>query len=141
MIRMATELDLQELMQIENECFSRPYSNESFLQDLRGDKVKAFVKILNEKIVGFISLYIFLDEANLQQIAVLEDFRRKGISSELIEYSVEYLKQNKVKKIYLEVNETNFVAIKTYEKFGFKQVVTRKNYYGNQSAVVYELML
>lgn len=141
MIRMATELDLQELMQIENECFSRPYSSESFLQDLRGDKVKAFVKILNEKIVGFISLYIFLDEANLQQIAVLEDFRRKGISSELIEYSVEYLKQNKVKKIYLEVNETNFVAIKTYEKFGFKQVVTRKNYYGNQSAVVYELML
>lgn len=141
MIRMATELDLQELMQIENECFSRPYSSESFLQDLRGDKVKAFVKILNEKIVGFISLYIFLDEANLQQIAVLEDFRRKGIASELIEYSVEYLKQNKVKKIYLEVNETNFVAIKTYEKFGFKQVVTRKNYYGNQSAVVYELML
>ena len=141
MIRMATELDLQELMQIENECFSRPYSSESFLQDLRGDKVKAFVKILNEKIVGFISLYIFLDEANLQQIAVLEDFRRKGIASELIEYSVEYLKQNKVKKFYLEVNETNFVAIKTYEKFGFKQVVTRKNYYGNQSAVVYELML
>ena len=141
MIRMATELDLQELMQIENKCFSRPYSSESFLQDLRGDKVKAFVKILNEKIVGFISLYIFLDEANLQQIAVLEDFRRKGIASELIEYSVEYLKQNKVKKFYLEVNETNFVAIKTYEKFGFKQVVTRKNYYGNQSAVVYELML
>ena len=141
MIRIATELDLQELMQIENECFSRPYSSESFLQDLRGDKVKAFVKILNEKIVGFISLYIFLDEANLQQIAVLEDFRRKGIASELIEYSVEYLKQNKVKKFYLEVNETNFVAIKTYEKFGFKQVVTRKNYYGNQSAVVYELML
>lgn len=141
MIRIATELDFQELMQIENECFSRPYSSESFLQDLRGDKVKVFVKILNEKIVGFISLYIFLDEANLQQIAVLEDFRRKGIASELIEYSVEYLKQNKVKKFYLEVNETNFVAIKTYEKFGFKQVVTRKNYYGNQSAVVYELML
>ncbi len=138
---MATELDLQELMQIENECFSRPYSNESFLQDLCGDKVKVFVKIQNEKIVGFISLYIFLDEANLQQIAVLEDFRRKGIASELIEYSIEYLKQNKVKKFYLEVNETNFVAIKTYEKFGFKQVVTRKNYYGNQSAVVYELML
>lgn len=141
MIRMATELDLQELMQIENEYFSRPYSSESFLQDLRGDKVKVFVKIQNEKIVGFISLYIFLDEANLQQIAVLEDFRRKGIASELIEYSVEYLKQNNVKKFYLEVNETNFVAIKTYEKFGFKQVVTRKNYYGNQSAVVYELML
>ena len=141
MIRIATELDLQELMQIENECFSRPYSSESFLQDLSGDKVKVFVKIQNKKIVGFISLYIFLDEANLQQIAVLEDFRRKGIASELIEYSVEYLKQNKVKKFYLEVNETNFVAIKTYEKFGFKQVVTRKNYYGNQSAVVYELML
>lgn len=141
MIRKATELDLQELMQIENECFSRPYSSESFLQDLLGDKVKVFVKIQNEKTVGFISLYIFLDEANLQQIAVLEDFRRKGIASELIECSVEYLKQNKVKKFYLEVNETNFVAIKTYEKFGFKQVVTRKNYYGNQSAVVYELML
>ena len=51
MIRMATELDLQELMQIENECFSRPYSSESFLQDLSGDKVKVFVKIQNKKII------------------------------------------------------------------------------------------
>lgn len=141
MIRIANECDLNGIVEIEQDCFARPYSSESILQDLRGDKVKTFVYVENETIVGFISVYVFFDEANLQQIAVTSKYRNKGIASVLLQYAINYLKQQPVVKFYLEVNENNLIAIKTYEKFGFKKVVTRKNYYGNQDALVYELML
>lgn len=141
MIRIAKECDLDDIIKIERDCFARPYSGELILQDLRGDKVKTFVYAENETIVGFISVYVFLDEANLQQIAVESKHRNKGIASALLQYVINYLKHQPVVKFYLEVNENNLIAIKTYEKFGFKKVVTRKNYYGNQNALVYELML
>lgn len=141
MIRLATAKDIDQLMGIENACFSRPYSVESFLSDIEGDKVKVFVEDNAGELLAFISVYVFLDEANLQQIAVLEKYRKKGIASNLIEYAVNYLTDAKVKRFYLEVNENNLIAIKVYEKLGFKKVITRKNYYGNQSAIVYERLL
>ncbi len=141
MIRPAGVADLAALMEIENACFDRPYSAESVLGDLKGDKVKTFVFQDGDNILGFISVYVFLDEANLQQIAVLESHRKKGYAKALILNAIDYLKQNKIKKFYLEVNETNKIAISLYEKLGFEKVITRKNYYGSNSAMVYEMLL
>lgn len=141
MIRKAEIKDINVLMAIENACFAKPYSYESFLSDMQGDKVTIFVEEQNAEIVGFVSLYVFLDEANLQQIAVLPSYRRNGYAENLINYSKQYLKERNVKKFYLEVNETNNIAIKVYEKTGFQKVITRKNYYGNDSAIVYEVLL
>lgn len=141
MVRQANIEDIDCLMAIENTCFSKPYSYDTFLSDMQGDKVTFFVEEQNEEIVGFISLYVFLDEANLQQIAVVPKCRRKGYAENLIEYAKHFLKDKGVKKFYLEVNENNNIAIKVYEKVGFQKVVTRKNYYGNESAIVYEMLL
>jgi len=140
-IRLATVKDIDQLMEIENTCFSHPYSVESFLSDIEGDKVKIFVEEDKGVLIAFISVYVFLDESNLQQIAVLEKYRKKGIASNLINYAIQYLIENGVKRFYLEVNENNLIAIKVYEKLGFQKVITRKNYYGNQSAIVYERLL
>ena len=91
--------------------------------------------------MGYISLFHFLDEANLQKIAVIESERRKGIATELIEFSIEYLKSQNIKSFYLEVNENNLIAIKVYEKLGFNNISTRSNYYGNESAIIYQKYL
>ena len=100
-----------------------------------------FLYLKNDKVVGYISVYHFLDEANLQKIAVLENERRNGIATELINYSADYIKQLGIKTFYLEVNEHNLIAIKVYEKLGFKKISTRKNYYGEDSAIVFEKSL
>lgn len=141
MIRRANLKDIDCLMEIENSCFSKPYSYETFLSDLQNDKIAIFVNEQSGNIIGFISVYCFMGEANLQQIAVLEKHRGKKVAQNLILHSIDYLKEIKAEKYYLEVNEQNQIAIRIYEKLGFKKVVTRKNYYGNKSAIVYEMLL
>ena len=82
--------------------------------------------------------YYFLDEANLQKIAVLDSYRRKGIATQLIENVEKELLANNIEIFYLEVNEHNLIAISVYEKLGFDKLSTRKNYYGNDSAIIFQ---
>jgi ribosomal protein S18 acetylase RimI-like enzyme len=49
----------------------------------------------------------------------MKDYERMGIASELVRQCVEYAKQNKFKKIKLEVHEDSIPAIHLYKKFGF----------------------
>ena len=141
MIRLATDKDALNIYNLEIINFNNPYSIDTIKKDLDNDKIKIFVYEKSNQILGYISVYYFLDEANLQKIVVSESERRKGIASELINYSIEYLKQNNIEKYYLEVNENNLIAIKVYEKLGFKKVSTRKNYYGSDSEIIFEMKL
>lgn len=141
MIRRAELKDIESLMEIENACFSKPYSYETFLSDLGNDKVTIFVNEQSGKVIGFVSIYCFMGEANLQQVAVFEKYRGNKVAQNLILYGIGYLKGINAEKFYLEVNEQNQIAIRIYEKLGFKKVVTRKNYYGDKSAIVYEMLL
>lgn len=142
MIRKALISDALNIYNLELMCFNNNhYSLQTIQSDLENEKVVYFVYEKNEKIVGYISCYYFLEEANLQKIAVIEDERRNGIATKLIEYASDYLKSNNVETFYLEVNENNEIAIKVYEKLGFNKISTRKNYYGNDSAVIFQKTL
>ena len=141
MIRFASESDALSIYNLEILNFSSPYSLDTIISDLKNNKVMTFVYEKLGRIVGYISIYYFLDEANLQKIVVTESERRKGVATELINYAIQFLKKNGISKFYLEVNEHNLIAIKVYEKLGFKKVSTRKNYYGEDSAIIFEKLL
>ncbi|HLI45963.1 MAG TPA: N-acetyltransferase [Geobacterales bacterium] len=70
-------------------------------------------------------------KGHLISIAVLDQFRRKGIASSLIKTTIERLTKKKVNEFYLEVRVTNYPAISLYKKFNF--VVTNKipSYYSD----------
>lgn len=141
MIRKATINDALEIYNLEISCFNSHYSIKTIQDDINNEKVVYFLYLKNEKVVGYISIYYFLDEANLQKIAVIENERRNGIATQLIQYASNYLKENKVTSFYLEVNEHNSIAIKVYEKLGFNKISTRENYYGSDSAIIYQKFL
>jgi len=138
MIKRATTKDVLDIYNIELSCFNNSYSMQTIQDDINNDKVAIFLYLKNDKPVGFISVYYFLDEANLQKIAVIESERRNGIATKLINYASTFLKENKINSFYLEVNEHNLIAINVYEKLGFKKISTRQNYYGNDSALVFQ---
>ncbi|MEB3757544.1 MAG: ribosomal protein S18-alanine N-acetyltransferase [Desulfurococcales archaeon] len=53
-------------------------------------------------------------------IAVLPEYRNRGLGSRLLEKAIDLMKQNYgIKKVYLEVRISNEVAINLYKKFGF----------------------
>ena len=141
MIRKATIQDALEIYNLDVMCFNNHYSLSTIQADLENDKVVFFVYEKNNQIVGYISVYYFMDEANLQKIAVIQKERRQGLATELIQYSIEYLKAQNIGNYYLEVNEHNLIAIKVYEKLGFNIISTRKKYYGEDSAIIFEKKL
>ena len=141
MIRKASIDDAINIYNLDMLCFNRHYSLETIKSDLSNDKVLIFVFEKNNNIVGYISVYYFMDEANLQKIAVIDSERRKGVATQLINYAIQELLKENVVNFYLEVNENNLIAINVYEKLGFEKVSIRNNYYGNESAIIFEKKL
>ena len=99
---------------------------------------KTYEKVINYRIgderVAFISYSIIYERAELNYIAVITKYRRRGIAQKLFEYVVDDLKNNMVKNLSLEVNVNNESAVRFYLKNGFKIESIRKKYYGNDDA-------
>lgn len=67
---------------------------------------------------------------HLISIAVLPEYRRKGVASALLAETINVMKNiYGVDSIYLEVRVSNHPAIRLYEKFGFKKVRRIRSYY------------
>ena len=66
----------------------------------------------------------------LEYIWVHKDYRKNGIGSKLMD---KMFSEN-VSNITLEVRKSNIDAIGLYEKYGFKVVSVRDNYYGSEDA-------
>ena len=86
-------------------------------------------------------MQIVLDEGNINNIAVDENFRNKGIASGILNNIISQCKDRKVAVMFLEVNEHNESAIALYTKFGFEKIGERKNYYKSGNAIIMSLKL
>lgn len=125
---MNDESSAEEIEEIEKECFSIPWSKKSITESfLHGTKFLLYKE--DGKTVGYIGLTVVLDEGYVTNIAVLPQYRRKGIASALIESCIDIATEKNLSFISLEVRKSNFAAIKLYEKYGFKVMGERKNFY------------
>lgn len=88
---------------------------------------------LKDELVGYINFSIIYDRAELNYICVKEEYQNKGVGKEIMNF---FIKQCNVSNITLEVNINNLKAIKLYEKYGFKKVSIRKNYYDGEDAML-----
>ena len=89
----------------------------------------------NNNIKGFIHTQNGLDIIDLLNIIVKPEYQNQGIGSVLLKYIIDN-KQNK--KIMLEVRSKNINAIKLYQKYDFKIINIRKNYYKDDDAIIME---
>ncbi len=65
-------------------------------------------------------------------IAVLPEYRRRGIATSLMNHALTALRDiYKCREVYLEVRVSNIPAIKLYEKLGFRKVKVIKAYYAD----------
>lgn len=111
-----------------------------FKEELNNTNTHYIIAIDDNNIVGFGGISVVLDESTLNNIAVRIDKRNQGIASQILEELINLSKKLNCSFITLEVNVTNSAAIKLYEKFGFKNLGIRKNYYhGNTDAYIMTL--
>ena len=70
-----------------------------------------------------------LDEAEICNVAVRADARKRGVGKALLNRLIEYGKSDKRTRFLLDVRVGNEAAISLYKKLGFKEDGIRPNFY------------
>ena len=97
------------------------------------DYTKIYAYKTNNKYVSFIVAQILYENAEIIDIYVTNDYRRRGIAKELMNTIIN---NKEVKNITLEVNINNKNAILLYNSLGFKEATKRKGYYNGEDALL-----
>ena len=115
-------------------CYN--WTKKMFMDEL--DNKHSFFKILflDDKIIGYIIYHIIIDEAEILDVVIYNEFKRQNLGKYLLEQTIGNILKQKVKIIFLEVSEKNIPAINLYLKLGFKQYGIRKNYYKNSETAL-----
>ncbi len=133
-------IDLQNIQDILLTEFDNFWSYTVFENELKNSNSEYFVAKHNTEIVGFAGIWKSLDTFHLTNIVTKISKRNLGIASALLEKIINVSKSESATSLTLEVNENNFNAIKLYEKYNFKKIGIRKNYYGqNKNAIIMTL--
>lgn len=130
MIREALVLDIPKINELGcllEDNFNKVYQINEMLND---GISKVYVYEKDDLIVGFIIATDLKETCDILSIVVDPLYRNKGIASNLIDYLISSLDEE-LKLITLEVSVNNKNALSLYDKFGFKVVNVRKNYYAN----------
>ena len=98
--------------------------------------IKVVAIFLKKKIIGIYVVQTIIDEAQINYFSIKQKFRRKGYGSSLMNYLIKECEKINIKKLLLEVSETNSIAENFYCKFDFLTVGRRKNYYKDGSDAI-----
>ena len=114
---------------LEEICFSTPWSENAILHEVTNPISYWLVAVENGQVLGYVGSQYGYGEADMMNLAVVPDFRNRGIGQQLVTELISHLDDLDVKSLTLEVRQSNAAAINLYEKMGFQQVGLRPNYY------------
>ena len=83
------------------------------------------------QVIGFVAARQVADEAEILNIAVHGDFRRKGVASALLTAALDAFRCSAATRVFLELRESNLPARALYERYGFIRTGRRNSYYAN----------
>ena len=122
--------DVDEIADIEEATFARPWSRESIRKEkTRNAAARYLVAEENGRVIGYAGAWIILDESHITNIAVVPEARGRGIGRRLTKELLQVLSSLGACYATLEVRVSNTVARNLYESLGFTAVGKRKRYY------------
>ena len=133
MISKLTKEEVQEVIQL-GTMLNPNFSKLFHIENLNPNET-IYIYKENNIHKGFIPIPNGLDILDLLNIIVKPKYQNQGIGSVLLKYIIDN-KQDK--KIMLEVRSKNINAIKLYQKYDFKIINIRKNYYKDDDAIIME---
>ena len=128
--------NINEIYNISCEQFKEETWNQNQLaESFKSTSTKFLALKIKNEIISFLVYQDLIDSINILLIATKEKYKNHGYAKKLINF----LKKVENRKIWLEVKETNYVAISFYTKCGFQPIYTRKKYYKNgENAIIFE---
>ena len=135
--------DLPEVVEIERRSYSLPWSAVTFRSLLRRANAVLLVAEEGRAVAGYAALWLAAEEAELGNLAVKAEQRRRGIGRVLLRHVLDEARERGTRAVFLEVRESNLVARRLYKGFGFRIVGSRPGYYASprEDALVMRLEL
>ena len=130
-VRAASEDDIPAIAELEQLCFSVPWSEKALRETLSSPHARLFCAVLDGVVIAYGGCYLLGDDADITNIATHPDYRRRGAAAAVLEVLTACAKESGMLAIHLEVRASNAPAIALYEGFGFSVDGLRKNYYKN----------
>ena len=151
MITRMTEHDLLEVVEIEETSGLSRWGWAAYYAELQGTnrdlmltaRVARAPIIEHQRIAGYIVARESAGELHINNVAVRDQYRRRGIGSALLSRIMDTAKRLKVQVAFLEVRSGNEAAQALYQKIGFQAIARRPDYYSDprEDAVVMSLTL
>jgi ribosomal-protein-alanine N-acetyltransferase len=149
-VRM-TEHDLLEVVEIEERSGLSRWGWAAYYAELQGGNRELMlvakplgVRGLDQhQIAGYIVARETAGELHVNNIAVRDQYRRRGYGSLLLGLVLDEARKKRATTAFLEVRSGNSAAQALYQKLGFKAIARRSNYYTDppEDAVVMSLDL
>ena len=160
-VRPMTESDISQVADIEGESFPTTWPRTAYKRELSNRLARYLVLIYRthaqvqppakkprrisfpffkprdeaepttDYVVGYVGVWLMVDEAHIVAIAVRESYRRKGLGERLLYDAIELALANEQESVTLEVRRSNTGAQALYEKYRFLNVGVRKRYYSD----------
>jgi len=145
--------DLERITYINRTCLPENYSDYFFVDLHRRFPETFIVAEENGEVVGYIMCRIetglsssifrgLIKKGHIVSVAVMQEYRRKGIGEALVAKAMENMRLYKAKHCFLEVRVANTAAVDLYKKLGFEVSRTVRGYYADgEGAYVMETKL
>lgn len=139
--RRMTTSDLDAVMAIENVIYTHPWTCGNFADSLHAGS-HCWVMEASAVMVGYAVLNIAAGEAHLLNLSIAAAWQRRGLGLAFLSYLFDFIKENKVDALFLEVRASNTAARTLYARTGFREIGLRRGYYpahaGREDAIVLE---
>jgi [ribosomal protein S18]-alanine N-acetyltransferase len=135
-----TEHDLLEVVEIEESSGLSRWGWAAYYAELQGGNkhlmlVARVADAENNRhrpsIAGYIVGRMGADELHINNVAVRESYRRRGIGRALLDLILEEGKRSRVPYAFLELRAGNFAALALYQEHGFRVTSRRSRYYSD----------
>lgn len=130
-VREMTLDDLDQVMVIEKENFSVPWTEEGFFTYLLRMDALFLAAEENGEILGYCGVIMAADEGDITNVSVRKNRQGQGIGKALVEELIRRTQEIGICALFLEVRAGNRPAISLYQKMGFESMGVRKGYYTN----------
>ncbi len=127
------DADLDGVLEVEAESFSNPWTRQMYVWELQNRSVCHIyvVRTASCPVIGFCAFWLVFDEIHVNNVAILPQFRGRGIGSALLRHVLAEGRRLGARRATLEVRASNDGARRLYERLGFYVAGIRPRYYTN----------
>ncbi|MGI4848121.1 MAG: ribosomal protein S18-alanine N-acetyltransferase [Janthinobacterium lividum] len=121
--------DIDEVLDIELAAYPFPWVRDNFVDSLHSGYQCWVARDAQHHLLGYYLMMVAVDEAHLLNITVHVHRQGQGAGLQLLDHASAQARELGMASMLLEVRPSNTRALAIYQRYGFRQIGLRRNYY------------